>query len=124
VFFHNLYLSGDNANPGPVILRGNIVSNDTSGSQIRIGGTVTNNLWIRNPYAHSIGMPAAGVTTIDNNVYTSAVAFCTAYGWGSYAVVLPRFLLQSRDTYLFQQHLTNSVTKRIGIEIEAGFTVL
>ena len=36
---HNLYLSGDNSNPSPVTLRGNIISNDTSGSQIRIGGT-------------------------------------------------------------------------------------
>ena len=61
---HNLYLSGDNGNPGPVTLRGNIVSNDTSGSQIRIGGTITNNLWIQNPYAHNIGMPTAGVANV------------------------------------------------------------
>ena len=74
VFLHNLYLSGDNGNPGPVTLRGNIISNDSSGSQIRIGGTITNNLWIRNPYAHNIGMPTASVTTVDNNVYTEAVA--------------------------------------------------
>ena len=81
VFLHNLYLSGDNSNPGPVTLRGNIISNDTSGSQIRIGGTITNNLWIQNPYAHNIGMPTAGVvTTIDNNVYTEAVAIGSAYG--------------------------------------------
>ena len=72
---HNLYLSGDSSNPSPVTLRGNIISNDTSGSQIRIGGTITNNLWIQNPYAHNFAMPTAGVVnTIDNNVYTEAVA--------------------------------------------------
>ena len=111
---HNLYLAGDNSNPSPVTLRGNIISNDTSGSQLRIGGTITNNLWIQNPYAHNIGMPTAGVVSvIDNNVYTEAVAIGGAYGWGvdHMGVLYLTFLLQSRDTHFLEQyHDAHSVT--------------
>ena len=53
-------------------------------------------------------MPTAGVVSvIDNNVYTEAVSFGGAYGWGveSYAVwCIVTFLLQSRDTCLLEQY--------------------
>ena len=127
VLLHNLYLDGDNSNPGPVTLKGNIIARDISGSQIRIGGNILNNLWIQNPYAHNIGMPTAGVVSvIDNNVYTEAVAIGTAYGWGvdHMGCGVSWFLLQSRDTCLFEQHHdADSVTDAgVGIAIEAGYT--
>jgi chitodextrinase len=127
VFLHNLYLSGDNNNPGPVTLRGNIIANDTSGSQIRIGGTITNNLWIGNPYAYMIGMPTAGVmSVIDNDVYTEAVTMNSSYGYG-----VLHFNVQyegssfNLGTLTFSNNImtqTASPIYGLGIEINAGFT--
>ena len=124
---HNLYLAGDNSNPGPVTLRGNIISNDISGSQIRIGGNISNNLWIQNPYAHNIGMPTAGVVSIiDNNVYTEAVAIGTAYGWGvDHMGVQYHGSYFNLGTLIFSNNImtqTASPTAGFGIAIEAGFT--
>ena len=118
---HNLYLSGDSSNPGPVTLRGNIISNDTSGSQIRIGGTVTNNLWIQNPYAHTFAMPTAGVVnTIDKNVYTEAVALGGGNGWGTGISGNPGYNL---GTVNFSNNImtqTASPTIGWGIMLDAG----
>ena len=92
VFTHNIYLQGISTpgNPssmsGPATVRGNIFSNDGTGSQIRAGGTVTNNLWVHNAYNHNIGMPSAFASTISNNVYLEGVDDPsppnTPYGWG------------------------------------------
>ena len=124
---HNLYLDGDNGNPGPVTLKGNIIARDISGSQIRIGGNILNNLWIQNPYAHNIGMPTAGVVSvIDNNVYTEAVAIGTAYGWGvDHMGVQYHGSYFNLGTLIFSNNImtqTASPTAGVGIEIEAGFT--
>ena len=53
IFRHNLSIA--NGNSG-VIVRGNIIANGSShGMQLRCGGTVTNNLFVRNPIALSLG---------------------------------------------------------------------
>jgi hypothetical protein len=120
---HNLYLTGATDNPAPVTVRGNIVSNDTAGSQLRSGGIITNNLWIQNPYAHNLGMPTAGVMTIvDNNVYTEAVALGTAYGWG---VDVPAPTGYNLGTVTFSNNImtqTASPTAGLGIRLAAGTT--
>ena len=67
---HNLYLQCDVSSGycnGPVTVIGNIISNDSSGSQFRSGGTITDNTFIRDPYAHNIGQPYRGVQTLVNN---------------------------------------------------------
>ena len=124
VFNHNLYLGGDNGFPNPVTLRGNIISNDTSGSQIRNGGTITNNLWLLNPYPHNLGLPTPGVVTVvDNNVYTEAVALGTAYGWGfSLMCGLYHDWNYSQGTFIFSNNIiTHSTTNfGFGIDIDPG----
>jgi len=53
IFRHNLYIA--NGNTG-VIVRGNIIANASShGMQLRCGGVVTNNLFVRNAIALSVG---------------------------------------------------------------------
>jgi chitodextrinase len=126
VRLHNLYLDGQTANPSPVNLRGNIISNDSSGSEIRSGGNISNNLWLRNPWSIHVGMPTAGVvTSIDNNVFTEAVAVGPAFG---YAV--DTFFVQYNGDYYnlgtlnFSNNITTQTAAPIGhgIEIDLGFT--
>src|SRR5262249_22686762 len=91
-FAHNIYLQGISTPgnlatmSGPATIRGNIFSNDGSGSQIRAGGTVTNNLWVHNLYPHNLGMPSAFASVVSNNVYLEGVddpsSPFTPYGWG------------------------------------------
>jgi hypothetical protein len=80
-FNHNMYLQ-----TGPNTVRGNIFSNDASGSQMRAGGTLENNLWVHNPYAHNFGMPNAAPSYVTSNVYLEGVDMPTSppagYGWG------------------------------------------
>lgn len=53
IFRHNVYIA--NGNTG-VVVRGNIIANASShGMQLRCGGTVTNNLFVRNAIALSLG---------------------------------------------------------------------
>jgi hypothetical protein len=53
MFCHNLYLA--NGNTG-VVVRGNIIANASShGMQLRSGGTATNNLFVQNAIALSVG---------------------------------------------------------------------
>jgi chitodextrinase len=79
VFNHNIYLQGIGSPgnlttmSGPATIRGNVFSNDGSGSQIRAGGIITNNLWVHNPYPHNIGMPSAFASVVSNNVYVEGV---------------------------------------------------
>ena len=92
VFNHSIYLQGIDlpgdltSMSGPATVRGNIFARESSGSQIRAGGTITNNLWVHNPYAHNIGMPSAFASVISNNVYLEGVddpsAPYTQYGQG------------------------------------------
>src|SRR5262249_27339985 len=103
-FAHNIYLQGISTPgnlatmSGPATIRGNIFSNDGSGSQIRAGGTITNNLWVHNPYPHNIGMPSAFASVVSNNVYLEGVddpsSPFTPYGWGP-----STFSLYSGDAY-------------------------
>lgn len=88
VFTHNLY--GDTDSSGdltgtqstPIVYRNNIAANDSSGNQIRMGGTVYNNLFVLNKYAFNVGARPSAVTynvllnSTDQN-YPPA-----AYGWG------------------------------------------
>jgi chitodextrinase len=125
-FNHNLYLDAQNANPSPVNLRGNIISNDGVGSEIRGGGNISNNLWLQNPYSIHLGMPTAGVvTSIDNNVFTEAVAVGSAYGYG-----VETFSVEYKGSYfnLGTLNFSNNITTQtaapigLGIEIDPGFT--
>jgi hypothetical protein len=66
-FNHNMYLAGN----GPVKVLGNISANASlTGAQVRPGGIVTNNLFVRNP----IGFFTGGTpSTINNNVILEGV---------------------------------------------------
>ncbi len=74
---HNAYLSNEN---NSVVVKGNIFSDASShGLQMRAGGEVRNNLFLRNPIGLSYGivngaaLKAGGVTgTIDGNVFTES----------------------------------------------------
>lgn len=74
-FNHNIYISAysteydTTALMDGITFRGNIVSQDASGSQFRSGGTVQDNLFARNPYSHNYGMPKAVAGDVSNNVY-------------------------------------------------------
>jgi len=53
IYSHNLYIDNDNTS---VVVRGNIISNASShGMQLRPGGSVINNLFLRNSIALSVG---------------------------------------------------------------------
>ncbi len=71
IFNHNVYLQcdihGGSGCNGPATIVGNIFSNDSSGSQFRSGGTITDNLFIHDPYGHNIGQPYGEVQTLVNN---------------------------------------------------------
>jgi hypothetical protein len=97
VFNHNFYLQGiDGANTSvvpsgdvalPATVRGNILSYDCTGSQVRMGGTIWDNCCIRNPYPHNIGSPdykTKRANTIAWNVYIEGcdAPAGEAYGWG------------------------------------------
>src|SRR5205823_13515982 len=59
---------------GPATIRGNIFARDGSGSQMRTGGAITNNLFVHNPYGHNLGQPWPGyVSTVQNNVHLDQV---------------------------------------------------
>jgi len=78
-FNHNFYLSGldplgDYTSPQPATIRGNISANDSSGAQVRSGGTLSNNLWVSNPYAFVIGMPTSFASSVTNDVYLEGVS--------------------------------------------------
>src|SRR5258708_14536941 len=53
---HNLYLSATDNAPSDLTLRGNIISNDTAGTQIRPGRGVINNVCIRTPSAQTLAL--------------------------------------------------------------------
>ena len=71
---HNAYLQCDISSGycnGPVTVIGNIFSDASDGEQFRSGGTITDNAFIHEPYAHNIGQPWSGAQTlVNNNVYT------------------------------------------------------
>jgi Bacterial Ig domain len=129
VFNHNLYIDGTagtgTAVPGPATIKGNIFSNDASGSQFRSGGTVTNNLFVHNPYPHNFGMPSAFASTISNNVYSEAVdqpITGIAYGWG-----IPTFSSYNGVPYnigtvtISNNIIANTVsTSGFGIQLDTG----
>jgi hypothetical protein len=53
IFSHNLYIDNDNT---AVVVRGNVIANASShGMQLRPGGTVVDNLFVRNSIALSVG---------------------------------------------------------------------
>jgi hypothetical protein len=85
-FCHNIYVSGYTVEyntasiPTPIALRGNIISRDASGCQLRTGGTIYNNLWIQNPYTGSLAFPNAGTSVISFNVVTEAASHAAATG--------------------------------------------
>src|SRR5262249_32717043 len=88
-FNHNIYVSAyiteydPSTIMGPIVLRGNIIANDASGSQFRSGGTITNNLWVRNPYPYSIAFPTAFQSVISNDVYLEAAGNAgQPFNWG------------------------------------------
>ena len=88
-FNHNIYISAylteydPSTVSNPIVLRGNIIANDASGSQLRSGGTITDNLWVHNPYPHNIGMPTAFASVVSNNVYLEAAANAgQSINWG------------------------------------------
>jgi hypothetical protein len=66
VFSHNVYIDNDNTG---VVVRGNVIANASShGMQLRPGGTVVNNLFVRNSIALSVGggdNPEPGGVTAD-----------------------------------------------------------
>lgn len=67
IFNHNMYAT---AQMGTMTYTGNIDSNTADGTQVRAGGTVTNNAFICDPYGHNIGTAYSGVpATISNNVH-------------------------------------------------------
>lgn len=81
IFSHNVYLHGVN---GPATVRGNISARASShGFQVRAGGTVYDNLLVRNPVALIVGCTA----TVDSNVVLEANDInndpaTLARGWG------------------------------------------
>lgn len=85
VFNHNVYLQGIQTPgnlttvSGPAVVSGNIVANASNyGVQVRSGGAVTNNLFVRNPSNQNIGMPTVQTATITQNTYLEGVTT----GWG------------------------------------------
>ncbi len=79
IFNHNLYIQVDNTD---VIVKGNIISNPSShGLQLRPGGIIEENLFLKNPIAAFIsgsgGRMAANVVLSGNDISTSLPR-----GWG------------------------------------------
>jgi hypothetical protein len=63
---HNMYLAADN---GPITVRGNISANSSlNGIMDRAGGTVQDNLLLRNPIGIAVGSKYSDLTTVDRNV--------------------------------------------------------
>jgi hypothetical protein len=87
IFSHNLYI--DNGNTG-VVVRGNIIANASShGMQLRPGGAVVNNLFVRNSISLSVGggnNPDPGGVTADvrGNVILDGkdIDAANPRGWG------------------------------------------
>jgi len=87
LYSHNLYLNTGNSN---VSVTNNVIADAAShGLQMRAGGLVTGNLFLRNPIAMSYGLvngavKAGGVSgeISDNVVVGSAAIFDQARGWG------------------------------------------
>jgi hypothetical protein len=87
IYSHNAYLSEKNNN---VVVKDNIFANGAShGLQTRAGGTVTGNLFLRNPIGMSYGivngdyLKAGGVSgTVDGNVFMESRSISGgARGW-------------------------------------------
>src|SRR5262249_10109641 len=70
IFNHDLYIHDLN---GPATVRGNIFANASShGAQVRPGGNITNNLFVRNPIGLMIGSAEAVLSnsaTATDNVF-------------------------------------------------------
>jgi hypothetical protein len=65
IFNHNVYIQYTS---GPPIFRGNISANaSATGAQVRPGGTVADNLFVKNPVGLQIG---TSQSTVSNNVIT------------------------------------------------------
>ncbi|QOV88728.1 PKD domain-containing protein [Humisphaera borealis] len=87
IFSHNLYLNTGNSN---VSVTNNIIADSAShGLQMRAGGIVKGNLFLRNPIAMSFGLvngavKAGGVygEISDNVVVGSSSIFLSPRGWG------------------------------------------
>jgi hypothetical protein len=78
IFNHNLYIQ---TTSGPATLIGNIFANASShGAQVRPGGTVIDNLFVKNPIALLIGGSAS---TVSGNVFLEGNDIgASARGWG------------------------------------------
>src|SRR6185369_12205104 len=87
IYSHNLYIDNDNTG---VIVRGNIIANASShGMQLRPGGTVVNNLFVRDSIALSVGGgnnpdPGGVTATVRGNVIMDGknIDAATPRGWG------------------------------------------
>lgn len=87
IYSHDLYIDNDNTD---VLVRGNVIANASShGLQLRPGGSVVNNLFVRDSIALSVGggnNPDAGGVTADvrGNVIVDGkdIDAATPRGWG------------------------------------------
>ena len=83
IFNHNLYIQTTN---GPAKVIGNIFANASShGAQVRSGGTVIDNLFVRNPIGLVIGTSGGGgsASTVSSNAFLEGNDIGNApRGWG------------------------------------------
>jgi len=85
IFNRNMYLAGS---PGAIIRRGIDAYGSSGGVQVRRGGIVENNLYLRNPVAVTVGSCENGANTItsatvqDNVVLDSKNISTQWIGWG------------------------------------------
>jgi hypothetical protein len=111
IFNHNLYIQSDNRN---VVIRGNIISNPSShGLQLRPGGIIENNLFLKVPIAAFIagtgGQMAANVVLSGNDISDTLPR-----GWGldvltANPTVVRRNIVANKDAVVsagFAYHLS------------------
>jgi chitodextrinase len=132
-FNHNIYVSAylteydPTTISNPIVLRGNIIANDASGSQLRSGGTITDNLWVHNPYPYSIGFPTAFQSVISNEVYTDAAGNSgQTFEWGP-ATGAPPGTNYNAGTGLWTNNIMAHAARLageggIGLSISSGYT--
>jgi hypothetical protein len=127
VFNHNVYIAGVSGGKPTTVsvaaIKGNIFSNDSSGSQFRSGGTIDNNLFVSNPYPHNIGAPIAGGNYITNNVYLQGfTGLGTGWGPSTMESIYHGYNYNVGTVTFYNNIVANAHSSTSGISVSSGFS--
>ena len=134
VFRHNFYIGGFvpdgtsiTPNTGTLAFanaKGNISTNDPSGSHFRSGGNITDNLFAYNPYQFDIGAPGVGsVNTVANNVFLSSINNAMASGYGP--ITMDNGSIYQNDNYAIGtiSFQNNVIAHSVGLAAAQGIGI-